>query len=81
MSSNQVIAVDLDGTLTLTDTLHESIILLIRNKPLYLFIIPFWLTKGIAFLKLKVAQNIELDVKNLPYNVPLIDWLKKEKAF
>jgi 4-hydroxybenzoate polyprenyltransferase len=79
MSSNQVIAVDLDGTLTLTDTLHESIILLIRNKPLYLFIIPFWLTKGIAFLKLKVAQNIELDVKNLPYNVPLIDWLKKEK--
>ena len=80
MSSKKVIAVDLDGTLTLTDTLHESILVLVRNKPLFLFILPFWLIKGLAFLKLKVAQNIELDVKNLPYNLPLIDWLKKEKA-
>jgi len=80
MSSSKVIAVDMDGTLMLTDTLHESVIALIRNNPLFIFVIPFWLVKGITFLKLKVAQNIELDVKNLPYNVPLIDWLKKEKA-
>ena len=80
MSLNQVIAVDLDGTLTLSDTLHESVLALVRTKPLLLFILPFWLVKGLAFLKFKVAESSELDVTTLPYNVPLIDWLKEERA-
>lgn len=79
-NSAQVIAVDLDGTVTLTDTLHESVLALVRNKPLFLFLLPFWLVKGIAFLKLKVAENCELDITTLPYNLPLIDWLKAQKA-
>lgn len=80
VNSKQVIVVDLDGTLTLTDTLHESFLSLARNKPLLLFLIPFWLIKGLAFLKSKVAENSELDVINLPYNEIVINWLKKEKA-
>ncbi len=79
MNEAQVIAVDLDGTLTLTDTLHESVLTLVRNKPYLLFLLPFWLFKGIAHLKQKVAENSELDVTTLPYNQPLIDWLKEEK--
>lgn len=79
MKSTQTLAVDLDGTLTLTDTLHESILVLIRNKPFSLFSLPFWLIKGIAFLKLKVAESCELDVTTLPYNLPFIDWLKEQK--
>lgn len=77
MSPNNVIAVDLDGTLTLTDTLHESVLLLVRNK---LFMLLFWLAKGLAFFKVKVAENSQLDVTTVPYNEPLIDWLRNEKA-
>ena len=79
INESQVIAVDLDGTLTLTDTLHESVLTLVRNKPYFLFLLPLWLFQGIAYLKLKVAENSELDVITLPYNQPLIDWLKEER--
>jgi 4-hydroxybenzoate polyprenyltransferase len=79
MISSKVIAVDLDGTLTFTDTLHEAVLNLIRNKPFMLFLLPIWLAKGVAYLKLKVAKNSELDVATLPYNVPFINWLKEQK--
>ena len=79
MNEAQVIAVDLDGTFTLTDTLHESVLTLVRNKPYFLLLLPFWLLRGIAHLKQKVAEHSELDVTTLPYNQPLIDWLKEEK--
>ena len=79
MNEAQVIAVDLDGTLTLTDTLHESVLTLVRNKPYFLWLLPFWLLKGIAHFKQKVAEHSELDVSTLPYNQPFIDWLKEEK--
>lgn len=79
MKESQVVAVDLDGTLTLTDTLHESVLNLVRNKPYFLLLLPLWLFQGIAYLKLKVAENSVLDVTTLPYNQHLIDWLKEEK--
>lgn len=80
MISSRVIAVDLDGTLALTDTLHESVLALARTKPFMLFLLPFWLIRGLAHLKLKVAENSALDVTTLPYNAPFIDWLKDQKA-
>ena len=80
MNKTQVIAVDLDGTITLTDTLHESVLRLVSSKPLCLFLLPFWLVKGIAFLKSKVVENSVLDITSLPYNLPLIDWLREQRA-
>ena len=56
MRDSAIIAVDLDGTLTLTDTLHESVIALVRDKPLLLFALPFWLASGRATLKARVAE-------------------------
>lgn len=79
MDSSKIIAVDLDGTLTLTDTLYESILSLVRKRPILLFLLPFWLLKGLPFFKFKVAEISELDVTSLPYNLQLIDWLKKER--
>ena len=79
MSTSKVIVVDLDGTLTLTDTLHEAVLNLIHIKPIMIFLLPFWLLKGVAFFKSKVAENVELDVTTLPYNIPFINWLKKQK--
>ena len=78
--NNRVIAVDLDGTLTLTDTLHESVVAMVRDNPLSLFALPFWLLQGKAALKAKVAERVDLDVTTLPYNQLLIDWLKEERA-
>lgn len=75
-----VIAVDLDGTLTYTDTLHESVIALIRDKPLHLFKLPFWLIQGKAAFKDNVARNVNLDVTTFPYNQQLIEWLNENRS-
>lgn len=80
MSSARVLVVDLDGTLILTDSLHEAVLKLIRVKPIMLLLLPFWLLSGIAYFKSKVAINADLDITTLPYNVSLIAWLKKKKA-
>jgi phosphoserine phosphatase len=80
MPTNGVIAVDLDGTLTYSDTLYESILVLIRESPYSLFAIPFWLFQGRAYLKAKIASLAHFDVTRLPYNQALIDWLRVERA-
>lgn len=75
-----MLAVDLDGTLTHTDTLHEAVIQLLRQNPLYLFALLAWWLQGKAFLKHQLSQRIKIDVAHLPYNQPLLDWLKQERA-
>ncbi len=80
MSFSKIIAVDLDGTVTLTDTLHESILSLVRIKPFLLFLLPFWLIKGIAYLKFKVAESCVVDVTTLPYNNTFVSWLREQKV-
>ena len=79
-TTDTVIAVDLDGTLTLTDTLHESALCLLRDRPVNVLALPFWLLGGKAALKAKLANRVTLDVTTLPYNSALIDWLKEEQV-
>ncbi len=74
-----IIAVDLDGTLLNSDALHESVFALLRESPLKIFALPFWLIQGKALLKAKIASNVTLDVATLPYNKPLIEWLTQER--
>ncbi len=78
--TDTVIAVDLDGTLTRTDTLHESALRLLRNTPFNALTLLFSLFNGKAVLKAKIADWVNLDVTTLPYNTALIDWLKDERA-
>jgi 4-hydroxybenzoate polyprenyltransferase len=70
------LVVDLDGTLVKTDLLVESLFALIKQNPLYVFVFPFWLLKGRAFLKQQIVQRVTLDVGVLPYNQELLDHLK-----
>lgn len=72
------LVVDLDGTLVLTDTLHESAIDLVRRNPLHVVKLPLWLTGGKAHLKRRLASCTALDVATLPYNQPLLEWLRQE---
>jgi 4-hydroxybenzoate polyprenyltransferase len=78
-NEKRVIAVDLDGTLILTDTLHESILTFLRYNPFMFLKLLYWLLGGRAAFKAKLAGCIDLDVVALPYNRPLIDWLTEER--
>ena len=74
-----VLAVDLDGTLIRTDLLHESVLGLLKQNPLLIFLLPVWLLKGKAHLKQMIAQRVELQVDLLPYNHELLDYLREQR--
>ncbi|MDD5579182.1 MAG: UbiA family prenyltransferase [Methylobacter sp.] len=71
--------VDLDGTLTPTDTLIESVIRLIKLNPVNILLIPFWLPNGRAAFKSIIAARAPFSAENLPYREPFLDYLRKEK--
>lgn len=73
------IAVDLDGTLLHTDTLHESCLQLFHHNTIKLPMLPLWLMRGKAYLKHKLAEQTRLNPATLPYNLELIRWLKEQK--
>jgi 4-hydroxybenzoate polyprenyltransferase len=79
-SDSLPLCVDLDGTLLLTDTLHEQLLRLVRRDPLKLLALPFWLGGGKAAFKRKLAQAVPLDLAALPVNEPLLDYLAAEHA-
>lgn len=78
-AASQVIAVDLDGTLVLTDTLHESLLLLVKQAFFSIFLLPLWLMQGKAAFKSKIAERVSLNPALLPYNQALIDWLIEQR--
>ena len=78
--TDSVLCVDLDGTLSRTDTLIESLLMLMRQRPLALLMLPLWLLGGRAAFKAAVAQSVRFDPEDLTYNEELVDWLRAEKA-
>ncbi len=74
------LVVDLDGTLTPTDTLLESVLDVLKRSPHFVLRLPFWLLKGKAEFKRLVAAHSALAVAHLPYREPLLDYLREEKA-
>lgn len=73
------LVVDLDGTLTPSNTLVESIILLLKQSPLNLLRLLFWLLKGRAGFKEEVASRTRIAAEHLPYRESLLDYLRAEK--
>ncbi|MEZ5501330.1 MAG: hypothetical protein R3E50_01265 [Halioglobus sp.] len=73
------LCVDLDGTLVNTDTLIESVVLLAKSNPLYILAMLAWLFTGKARFKENVAKRTSLDVDTLPYNQPLLEWLRQQQ--
>lgn len=74
------LVVDLDGTLVKTDLLIESLLSLIRRKPAYLFLLPFWLARGYAWFKHEIARRVSLDVAALPWRTEFIDDLRRQRG-
>ncbi|MBI3347419.1 MAG: UbiA family prenyltransferase, partial [Burkholderiales bacterium] len=73
------LVVDLDGTLTPTDTLVESVFRLLKQSFLNIFLLPFWLLQGRAALKRNIAAKVKLSAAGLPYNPELLAYLRAEK--
>ncbi|HEX8439139.1 UbiA family prenyltransferase, partial [Archangium sp.] len=74
------LAVELEGVLARTNTLHEGLLRLLKHHPLLAFAVLGWMLKGPAFLRAEVARRVDLDVARLPYDEALVARLREEKA-
>ena len=80
VASRRPLCVDLDGTLVKSDTLIDSLLLLVRTHPLRALRAPLWLSGGKAALKARVCSQVQLDAAHLPYNRPLLNYLTEQHA-
>jgi 4-hydroxybenzoate polyprenyltransferase/phosphoserine phosphatase len=80
LSPDCVLCVDLDGTLVKSDTLVDSVLYLARHNPKDLLKIPGWLSQGKAAFKRHVTSAVTLDVEHLPYNQPLMEYLRVQHS-
>jgi 4-hydroxybenzoate polyprenyltransferase len=67
--------VDLDGSLIATDSLWESLILLLKEKPLYFLWIPLWILKGKQYFKKHVTDATTFDSTLLPYRRNVLNYI------
>jgi 4-hydroxybenzoate polyprenyltransferase len=74
------LCIDCDGTLLRTDLLHEATLLLLKQAPLSVFLLPFWLLKGKAYLKQKIAENVQFDWETLPYCAEVLEIIRVARA-
>jgi 4-hydroxybenzoate polyprenyltransferase len=72
------LCVDLDGTLVKSDTLYDSLCVLMRHSPLTALKLPFWLFGGKARVKAELAMVAPIDATRLPYNQKLLQYLRQE---
>jgi 4-hydroxybenzoate polyprenyltransferase/phosphoserine phosphatase len=78
--SGRPLCVDLDGTLVKSDTLMDSLMVLARTQPLALLHLPGWLSRGKAAVKAEIGRRVSLDVRHLPYNRSLVEYLEVERG-
>jgi 4-hydroxybenzoate polyprenyltransferase len=74
------LCVDLDGTLVRSDILLESLLLLLKRNPLYLFLAVGWVLRGgKARLKAELAARVALNPGALLYDNELLARLKNAR--
>jgi 4-hydroxybenzoate polyprenyltransferase len=49
-----------------------------KSRSISVFRLPFWLLRGKAYLKQRVAQRAEFEPSSLPYNLDLVEWLHQQ---
>ncbi len=79
-STDLPLCVDLDGTLVKSDTLLDAVLLLIRQQPASTLHWLSWLKKGKAGFKREITTRAIVEVEHLPYNQPLLMFLREERA-
>lgn len=76
----EIICVDLDGTLIRTDLSWNSAEKFVKKCFLNIFKLIFWYFKGIPYLKYRVAKEVEIDPSALPYNSKFLSYLIQKKS-
>lgn len=74
------LAVDVDGSLIRGDLLSESALAYLRGSPFRMFAILYWLSKGKAVLKRKLAERVDVDISVLPVNEEFVAYIETEQA-
>jgi phosphoserine phosphatase len=74
------LCVDLDGTLVKSDTLVDSLLLLLRTHPLRALALPVRVFRGRAAFKAYITASVSLDVAHLPYNRKVLQFLEQERG-
>jgi 4-hydroxybenzoate polyprenyltransferase/phosphoserine phosphatase len=70
--------VDLDGTLVKTDLLLESLLVLIKQQPWTLVLLPLWLLRGRAYLKAEIARRADVAADTLVYDDRVLGLVRAE---
>ncbi len=79
MEQPECLCTDMDGTLLETDTLWESLLVLLGTHPWKIFLIPIWLLRGKAPFKQEIARHASLNVSTLPFREDVVEFLRAEK--
>ncbi|HTP97736.1 MAG TPA: UbiA family prenyltransferase [Casimicrobiaceae bacterium] len=79
-AARPVLCVDLDGTLVRTDTLMESLLVLVRHRPWIVLALPWWMLRGRASFKARIASLAPIDAATLPYDPDVVAFLRSEHA-
>ncbi|MEM6420987.1 MAG: UbiA family prenyltransferase [Pseudomonadota bacterium] len=79
-TAEPVLVVDLDGTLSRTDTLIEAVLGLAARRPMALFKLPFWLSGGRAAFKARVAEAHIVPGDALPLNETVLEEIRRARA-
>jgi 4-hydroxybenzoate polyprenyltransferase/phosphoserine phosphatase len=74
------LVVDLDGTLTPTDTLVESVVQTVQRHPWDMLRLPLWLKDGRAVFKARLASRAGLGAETLPYREDLCHFLRLQRG-
>jgi len=78
-SAIKPLCIDCDGTLIKTDLLQESLIRIILRKPWILFGLMFWMFRGRARLKSKLALLIHPEFSVLPFRDEVLQLARERK--
>lgn len=78
--SSACLCVDLDGTLVQTDTIIESLVVLLRTKPQSVLHILRCMFLGKARFKQELAREAVLQPDSLPYALPVLDYIRSEAS-
>ncbi len=73
------LVVDLDGTLLKTDVLIEAASRFVTHNPLRAHRLAGWLLSGRSVFKERLVEHSKTDPALLPYNEPLLAWLRDQK--
>jgi 4-hydroxybenzoate polyprenyltransferase len=77
---NKPLCIDCDGTLIASDLLYEAFFLMLKQYPLGVFLLPFWLLKGKVYLKERLAERVTFNWETLPYRPEVMSLIGKARV-